>query len=127
MTAEKPDLVIIDRMEEKMDIFELTVPLETNIKNANAQKMNKYEHFITDITTRDVSVHPFEIGSRGYISPSNKAILKKLHKFCKPSVSFKAMCENLSSLAVLSSYHIFRKRKTLDWDQETPFLKTTSE
>ena len=36
-------------------------------------------------------------------------------------------CENLSSLAVLSSYHIFRKRKTLDWDQETPFLKTTSE
>ena len=50
-----------------MDIFELTVPLETNIKNANAQKMNKYEHFITDIT-RDVSVNPFEIGSRGYIS-----------------------------------------------------------
>ena len=45
--------------------------------------MNKYEHFITDITTRDVSVHPFEIGSRGYISPSNKANLKKLHKFCK--------------------------------------------
>ena len=45
--------------------------------------------------------------------------LKKLYKFCKPSVSFKAMCENLSSLAMLSSYHIFRKRKTLDWDQET--------
>ena len=59
VTAEKPDLVIIDRMEEKMDIFELTVPLETNIKNANTKKMNKYEHFITDITTRDVSVHPF--------------------------------------------------------------------
>ena len=67
-----------------MDIFELTVPLETNIKNT--QKMNKYIHFITDITTRDVSVHPFEIGSRGYISPSNKANLKKLHKFCKPAV-----------------------------------------
>ena len=92
MTAEKPDLVIIDRMEEKIDIFELTVPLEPNIKNANSQKMNKYEHFITDITSRNVSVHPFEIRSRGYISPSNKAILKKLHKFCKPSVSFKAMC-----------------------------------
>ena len=55
VTAEKPDLVIIDRMEEKKDIFELTVQLETNIKNA--QKMNKYEHFITVITTRDVSVH----------------------------------------------------------------------
>ena len=104
-------------MEEKMDIFELTVPLEVNIKNANAQKMNKYEHFITDITTRDVTVHPFEVGSQ-----SNKAILKKLHKFSKPSVSFKARCENLSSLAVLSSYHIFRKRKTLDHGTKKPLF-----
>ena len=88
VTAQDPDLVVIDRMEETMNILELTVLLETNIKNANAQKMNKYEHFITDISTRDVSVHPFEICSRGYISPSNKAILKKLHKLCKPSVSF---------------------------------------
>ena len=76
VTAEKPDLVIIDRMEEKM----------------NALKMNKYEHFITDITTRDVSVHPFEICSRGYISPSNKANLKKLHKFCKPAVLVSKQC-----------------------------------
>ena len=38
VTAQKPDLAIIDRMEEKMDIFELTVPLETNIKNANTQR-----------------------------------------------------------------------------------------
>jgi len=73
--------------------------------------MNKYEHSITDITTRYVFVDPFEIGSRGYISPSNIANLKKLHKFCKPSVSFKAMCENLSSLAVLSSYHFLENEK----------------
>ena len=59
------------------------------------KKMNKYQHFITDITTKGCVCSSFEIGSRGYISPSNKANLKKLHKFCKPSVSFKAMCENL--------------------------------
>ena len=80
-----------------MDIFELTVPLEKNIQNVCS---------------------PFEIGFRGYISPSNKANLKKLHQFCKPSVSFKLMCENLSSLG---------KRKTVDWNREIPFLKTTSE
>ena len=73
--------------------------------------MNKYEHFITDITTMDVFVHPFEIGSRGYISPSNKVNLKKLHKFCKPSVSFKAMGENISSIAILTSYHILENEK----------------
>ena len=61
VTAQKPDLVIIDRMEEKMDIFELTVPLETNV---NAQNINTYDRI--------------SIGSRGYISPSNKANLKKL-------------------------------------------------
>ena len=45
VTTQKPDLVIINRMEEKMDIFELTVPLETKMLNVNTQKMNKYEHF----------------------------------------------------------------------------------
>ena len=38
VTAEKPELVIVDRMEEKMDIFELTVPLETNIKKCQRSK-----------------------------------------------------------------------------------------
>ena len=70
MTAEKPDLVIIDRMEEKMDIFKLPVPLDTNIKNAST-------NILSQIITMDVSVHPFEIGSRGYNSPSKKANLKK--------------------------------------------------
>ena len=42
-----------------------TVPLETNIKDDSTQKMNKYKHFITDITIYiTVFVHPFEIGSR---------------------------------------------------------------
>ena len=84
-----------------MNIFELTVQLETYIKNANTQIMNKYEHFITDITTRDVSVHPFEIGSRGYISPSNKANLNKLYiSSTNPMlVSKHCTCENLSILA----------------------------
>ena len=104
-------------MEEKMNIFELTGPLETNIKNANAQKMNKYEHFITDIRTGDLSVHPFEIGSRGYISPSNKANLKKMPKYCKPSVSFKRICAK-NYQALQCCHH---------WDQETLFLKTPSE
>ena len=68
-------------------------------------------------------VHTFEIGSRECISPSNIANLKKLQKFCKPSVSFKAMTK---IYLVLLSYNTYRKRKTLDWDQKTPFLKTTS-
>jgi len=51
-------------------VQQFAVPLATHIQD---------EHFITDITTRDVSVHPFEIGSRGYISTSNIANIKKLN------------------------------------------------
>ena len=126
--TETMDLVIIDRMEEKMDIFELTVPLETNIKNANTQKMNNYEHFITNITILGMCLFTLWKSAQEDISNHQiKQIQRNCISSCKPGVSFKAMCENLSSLAVLSSYHIFRKRKTLDWDQETPFLKTISE
>ena len=80
------------------------------VQSANTQKMNKYEHFVTDITARDVPVHSFEIGSRGDISLLNRSNLMKLYKFYKPNVSFKALVENLSSHAVLTmtSYHIFR-------------------
>ena len=62
-------------LEEKIGIFELTVPPELNLQNANTQNMKKYENFLTDKTARDF-VHPFKIGSRKYISPSNKANLK---------------------------------------------------
>ena len=77
-------------MEEKMDIFELTVPLEPNIKNANAQKMNKYEHFITDITTmgmclftllklaqEDISHHQIRRIQRNCISSANPVLVSK--------------------------------------------------
>ena len=67
----------------------------------------KYEHLITDITNRDVSVQE-DISH-------HKIKQIYLHKFC---VSFKAMCENLSSPVVLSSYNIFRKWNTLDFISE---------
>lgn len=61
------------------------------VQNANTLKMNKYEHYVTDITARDVPVHSFEIGSRGDISLLNRANLMKLYKFYKPNVSFKTL------------------------------------
>ena len=58
--------------------------VEANIQNANTQNMNKYEHFITDITTRDMSVHPFEIGSRVLVSKQCAKIYQAL-QFCHPT------------------------------------------
>ena len=71
-----------------MDDFELTVPLETNIKNVNTQMINKYAHMITDITTKDVSVHHFEIGLRGYISPKQCVKIYQVLQCCRHHTKF---------------------------------------
>ena len=62
-----------------MYIYELTCPMELNIFSSHERKMDKYEHFLTDITDIEVNLIPIEIGARGFISPSNKANLRKLH------------------------------------------------
>ena len=121
VTSYRPDIVIIS--DKQMFIFELTVPLEPNIQAANLRKTEKYSHMVTDISDMKVNLIPFEIGSRGYISPENKKNLRTLHKFCLPSTHFSTFTKNLSTLAVLSSYYIFINRKTADWDTDTPALK----
>ena len=50
MTNLKPDIVIIDSVKKKLHIFELTVPLTTNIDQRNNEKSQKYAPFVTDIT-----------------------------------------------------------------------------
>ena len=63
ITSLKPDLVIIDKKTKNIEIFELTVPGESRIANAYNLKLEKYQHFATDINTYKVTVQPFEIGS----------------------------------------------------------------
>ena len=43
---------------------------------------------VTDISDMKVNLIPFELGSRGYISPENKKNLRTLHNFCLPSTHF---------------------------------------
>ena len=38
----------------------------SEILNAHTRKTEKYSHFVTDITSVNVKLIPFEIGSRGY-------------------------------------------------------------
>ena len=105
-----------------MNVFELTVPLEPNISMANTRKTNKYAHLISDSTDCQTNIIPFEIGSRGYISPENKTRLKNLHKFCTSEVSLATFMKNISTIAVNSSYYIFLNRKQPCWDRNTPII-----
>ena len=51
VTPERPDIIIHDISTNRLLIFELTVPLETNILNDHTRKARKYSHFFPDITS----------------------------------------------------------------------------
>ena len=101
----------------------LTVPGELRISTAHRLKLEKYQHFVTNINTHKVTVQPFEIGSNtGYISRDNKERLTRLHKFCKKEIKFKQFKNNISSIAVLGSYFIFNNRNIETWHTPSEFI-----
>ena len=115
ITAEKPDIVIMDQKTNTLYVIELTVPFESNIEARHTEKSNKYAHFSLDIAAMNTNVVCFEIGSRGYISTRNSNTLKTLHSFMKPGLKLKTFKDNISALSVYSSYHIFLCRKEPAW------------
>ena len=121
ITAERPDIVIIDNKNKNLKVFELTVPFETNINERHNQKQEKYQHLITDIEDFKVSIEAFEIGSRGFITTDNANRLKTIHKYCKEGTKFKTFRNKVSALAVNTSYVIFQNRKDKSWN-DPPLL-----
>ena len=110
VTNLKPDIVIIDSAKKKLHIFELTVPLTTNIDQRNTEKSRKYAPFITDITGFDCTVNCFEVSATGFISNRNKATLSTLHSFMTKEIKKSTFMSNLNSLAWYGSYKIWLTR-----------------
>ena len=123
VTTLKPDIVVIDKTRKTLNIFELTVPGEARINTAHKLKLEKYEHFITDIQIYSVCINPFEIGSHtGYISRDNKTSISKLHKYCKKDINLKQFRKNISAITVLGSYYIFNNRNTETWHTPSEYI-----
>ena len=121
VTTLKPDLVIIDQKTKSIHIFELTVPKETRILTANKLKLEKYQHFSSDITSYKVMVIPFEVGSHtGLVTRENRKSLTTIHKFCTKDVKLKHFVRNISSICVLGSFHIFTGRNEQEWMKGDP-------
>ena len=120
ITTLKPDIVIIDEKSKIFEIFELTVPGELRISAAHNLKLEKYQHFSTDILRLKTTVTPFEIGSNtGYISRENKENIKRIHKYCKREIKLK---NNISAIAVLGSYYIFNNRNIEYWHTPSKYI-----
>ena len=121
VTAQKPDIVILDKHKKIIHLFELTCPSEKHIDTRNTEKSNKYAHFVTDITHYKCTVNCFEVSSKGFISSRNHSTLSTLHKFTKPGITKSQFKSNISALSVTASHHIFLCRNEPSF-LEPPFL-----
>ena len=112
VTAERPDLVIVNKSTKEVQIYELTVPFDNRIQAAHELKIEKYSPLCTDIFQAGWICHlnAIEIGSRGLITKQNKADIRGLIKPLKKQKP-RHILANLSKLAVLGSYKVFLSRK----------------
>ena len=66
VTSDRPDIVILEESTKKINILELTCPSEENIDKRNKDKLDKYAHFLTDITTYTTFLTCFEVSMKGF-------------------------------------------------------------
>ena len=102
-----------------VELLELTVPFEGNIKARNKDKNDKYAHFLTDIKEYKPSIICFEVGVRGYLTTDNLNRLKHIHSLCKKNIKYKTFIKNISALTINSSYYIFTAKKNPTWSMTT--------
>ena len=124
-SGSKPDLVIINRRDRKIVIMELTSPLEGNIEAAYQRKMTKYTPLKLDLEEKgySVSLVPFEIGSRGYVSQRNRENLINIFVANKIDYNVIKLCKELSKISLLCSFAIFHAYQSPSWI-DPPLLQT---
>ena len=120
MTAQKPDLVIVNRQANPPEVImvELTVPWDSsaNLGSALQRKSERYSDLQTTIEGNGFKCSnlPLEIGTRGFINGKNKSLLTHLCKIMKVKKVSQVM-QMCSKLAVLGSYSIWNARYSADW------------
>ena len=120
MTAQKPDLVIVNRQANPPEVImvELTVPWDSsaNLGSALQRKTERYSDLQTTIEGNGFKCSnlPLEIGTRGFINAKNKSLLTHLCKIMKVK-KVSHVTQMCSKLAVLGSYTIWNARHSADW------------
>ena len=115
VTNQRPDITVVNEIDKSIILFELTVPFDSNIENANNRKCKKYENLINDISDKGYSVtfEAFEISSRGLITNANSERLKNLLNL--KNSELKDFCNQLQKTVLVSSYIIFHSKYEPEW------------
>ena len=118
MTAQKPDLVIVNRKSKEVKLVELTVPWDTttNMTAAQNRKTERYKELTTTIAGNGFRCYniPLEIGTRGVVNNRNRDVITQLCHGVKVN-KVSSFIKNCSMLAILGSYTIWNARYSQDW------------
>ena len=117
VTNQRPDLVMVWNDPKQIMLVELTVPFESNIKDAHSRKIDRYKALVQDLneTDYDTSYEAIEVGQRGFIDAENKTRIKQILAKCNGNKKPKEIINDLSKAALLASFVIFYSRHDQTW------------
>ena len=123
VTGSRPDLVLLDRGEKKIFLMELSCSFERNIQSANLRKTIRYISLKSDIEAQGYTciLLPFEVGSRGYVSKSNRTNIVNTFGSNKIKANPFKCIKQLSKISLLCSFSIFHAYTQPAW-RDPPFL-----
>ena len=122
-TALRPDLILIERKEQRIQILELTCSFETNIEAAYHRKYKNYTDLKLDLEKAGwkVNLYPFEVGSRGHVTKRNKNTIMKTAKLINNNIKHRNLISELSKISLLCSFSVYQAHSQPTW-QSPPFL-----
>ena len=123
VTSLRPDLVIINREEKKIELMDLTCSFEKNIDQAHIRKSDGYNDLKLDIQKEGWTVYltPYEVGSRGQVTKRNKDSIIKVLKRNKVKTNNSKLFKDMSKISLLCSYSIFQAHSVPLW-RDPPLL-----
>ena len=109
-TAQRPDIVVINRNSKSISLLELSISFEKNIESANRRKSSLYLNLTEDLRQNGwvTDCVPFEIGSRGYISKRNKKSIFDTLKTHTIKIKKSKLLKDLSKISLLCSFTLFQ-------------------
>ena len=103
--ARRPDLIVIDKKEQKGIIIDIAVPADARVEEKEKEKVEKYQYLKREIRRlwklRNVEIVPVVIGDLGSVSAEFDRWMGKLGITCNVGVMQKA--------ALLGTARIMRK------------------
>jgi hypothetical protein len=123
-TSQRPDLVLVNKDNKSVHVFELTVPFETNIPKAHKRKLDRYEMLQSDIFNNSgfkCNINCVEIGSRGLITSDSIKRMRAAFEYLGAKLP-KSGIKEVSRMSLLCSYTIWNARNEPQWDK-APYLK----